>query len=66
MYKCIQKPTHHTQAPKNPEHSPMNQFGSLLTLTYRSLPNWQGILRKTSSKGFLNEVFHIGTAGCDR
>ena len=33
---------------KYPGHSPLNLFGSLLTITYRSLPNWHKAFRKTS------------------
>ena len=40
MYNlCIHKPIYHTQTPKYPEHSPMNLFDSLLTITYGCLPN---------------------------
>ena len=35
MYKCNHKSIYHMQIPKKSEHSPMNLFGSLLTITYR-------------------------------
>ena len=39
--KCIYKSI--IPYTKTLEHSPMNLFGSLLTITYRPLPNWQSI-----------------------
>ena len=40
MYTCIQKPVY---PHKHIKYLPMNLFGSLLTITYRHLPNWQSI-----------------------
>ena len=59
IYKCTDKPIHHTQTLKFPEHSPMNLFGNLLTITYRSLPNCQ--IGKAFRKTLLNQFYAIAT-----
>ena len=58
MCKCILKPIHHTQTPKIPRASPMNLFASLLTIKYRSLPNWQNI-QKSQYCRLLNNTLTV-------
>ena len=44
MHSQIKKK--HKRTPKYPEHSPVNLFSSLLTITYRCLPSCQKHLEK--------------------
>ena len=43
MYKYIHNQLQTQKYMKYPKHAPMNQFSNLLTITYKSLPNWQNI-----------------------
>ena len=51
MYKCLHKLMHHIQTSKIPTTLAVNLSGSLVTITYRCLPNCQ--LGKTFRKTFV-------------
>ena len=69
MYKYIHQPIYHTHL-KYPEHSAINLFGSLLTITYKTLLTCQicKAFRKTSNILFISQsknTFSIATVTRD-